>query len=603
MRCRTPVVAWGRCGDGDRGADRNRCARTGDRPARGRYPGTAPSARAAGRRARVRRRRRRPGRRARRGTGARASPRHGSRRPGALRRGARGDRAHHGCGSHADRRLWCRRRASGGGHRCGCRRRRGRARRARRFSAVRRVPPSPSACGQPGAGHHPSACQAPRASGWPSRGPIRQAPARRWSPSALRPAARPRWRPSSETSPTTSRRPSSSSSTWPRASSRGSPAGSTACARCRVVVAADGERISSGTVYLAPAGLNLSLRSGHRVELLEPPATQFHVPGIDRTFASVAEVCRDRAVGVLLTGMGRDGAQGLRTLRDVGAFTIGQDEATSVVWGMPAAAQQADAVDARAAPRRHRQCRRRSRRPGAATCWFGRWPAMTPLTDGDFALLRDYLRGTAGLEFDASRRSSLGAAIAERLRSSGQPGRRLLPPLLDRPDGAAERQRLLDDVTIQETHFHRARPQIDALREHLLPSALHRRRSARAAASPSGAQAAPPARRPTRSPCSPSRSGEGGRDRSRVRGPPIRVVGTDVSAAALDVARRARYSGRTIVLGRARCRDPLAVVGRRRATTSSATRCGTSSSSPTTTWSPSRRRSLTAWSTSSCAAT
>lgn len=113
----------------------------------------------------------------------------------------------------------------------------------------------------------------------------------------------------------------------------------------RVVVAADGERISSGTVYLAPAGLNLSLRSGHRVELVEPPATQFHVPGIDRTFASVAEVCRDRAVGVLLTGMGRDGALGLRTLRDVGAFTIGQDEATSVVWGMPAAAQQADAVD------------------------------------------------------------------------------------------------------------------------------------------------------------------------------------------------------------------------------------------------------------------
>ena len=44
--------------------------------------------------------------------------------------------------------------------------------------------------------------------------------------------------------------------------------------------------------------------------------------------------------------------------------------------------------------------------------------------------------------------------------------------LLDRPDGAAERQHLLDDVTIQETHFHRARPQIDALRDHLLPSAL-----------------------------------------------------------------------------------------------------------------------------------
>jgi two-component system chemotaxis response regulator CheB len=113
----------------------------------------------------------------------------------------------------------------------------------------------------------------------------------------------------------------------------------------RVVVAADGERLTAGTVYLAPAGLNLTLRGGHRVELLEPPPTQFHVPGIDKTFASVAQACRERSVGVLLTGMGRDGAQGLRTMRDLGAFTIGQDEATSVVWGMPAAAQQADAVD------------------------------------------------------------------------------------------------------------------------------------------------------------------------------------------------------------------------------------------------------------------
>jgi two-component system, chemotaxis family, protein-glutamate methylesterase/glutaminase len=113
----------------------------------------------------------------------------------------------------------------------------------------------------------------------------------------------------------------------------------------RVVVAADGERLTAGTVYLAPAGLNLSLRSGHRVELLEPPATQFHVPGIDRTFTTVAQVCGARSVGVLLTGMGRDGAVGLRAMRDAGAFTIGQDEASSVVWGMPAAAQQADAVD------------------------------------------------------------------------------------------------------------------------------------------------------------------------------------------------------------------------------------------------------------------
>ncbi len=115
-----------------------------------------------------------------------------------------------------------------------------------------------------------------------------------------------------------------------------------------VVVAADGERLSPGAVYLAPAGMNLLLRAGGRVALEQPPAQQFHVPGIDATFHSAAALYGPRAVGVLLTGMGRDGAVGLQALRRAGAFTLGQDEATSVVWGMPGAAQALDAVDVEA---------------------------------------------------------------------------------------------------------------------------------------------------------------------------------------------------------------------------------------------------------------
>jgi two-component system, chemotaxis family, protein-glutamate methylesterase/glutaminase len=111
-----------------------------------------------------------------------------------------------------------------------------------------------------------------------------------------------------------------------------------------VVVAADGERLAPGAVYLAPAGMNLLLRGGCRATR-PPPAQQFHVPGIDVTFTSAAPLFGPRAVGVLLTGMGRDGALGLRALRQAGAFTLGQDEATSVVWGMPGAAQALDAVD------------------------------------------------------------------------------------------------------------------------------------------------------------------------------------------------------------------------------------------------------------------
>ena len=86
------------------------------------------------------------------------------------------------------------------------------------------------------------------------------------------------------------------------------------------------------------------VENGLRVRIEEARVGQFHVPEIDRTLRSVAQVCRERAVGVLLTGMGRDGAAGLLALRQVGAFTIGQDEGTSAVWGMPAAASALDAL-------------------------------------------------------------------------------------------------------------------------------------------------------------------------------------------------------------------------------------------------------------------
>ena len=112
-----------------------------------------------------------------------------------------------------------------------------------------------------------------------------------------------------------------------------------------VVVAVEGERLQPGQVYLAPANQNLVVRPGFRVGLTDPPSGQYHVPGVDVTFRSVAQVSGQYAVAALLTGMGRDGAAGLKVLRDIGAFTIGQDESTSVVWGMPAAAQEADAVD------------------------------------------------------------------------------------------------------------------------------------------------------------------------------------------------------------------------------------------------------------------
>jgi two-component system chemotaxis response regulator CheB len=113
-----------------------------------------------------------------------------------------------------------------------------------------------------------------------------------------------------------------------------------------VQLARSGLRLLPGEVVVAPAGQNLVVRAGLRVELEAPAPGQFHVPSIDATLGSAALVCGGRALGVLLTGMGKDGAEGLRSLRDAGGLAFAQDETTSAVWGMPSAAAALDAVDA-----------------------------------------------------------------------------------------------------------------------------------------------------------------------------------------------------------------------------------------------------------------
>ena len=113
-----------------------------------------------------------------------------------------------------------------------------------------------------------------------------------------------------------------------------------------VVVGGSGKRLLPGTITIAPSGGNLLVQDDRlRVLCTAPEPGQFHVPGIDQCFASVADALGPDAVGVLLTGMGRDGAAGLKAMRDRGASTLGQDEATSTVYGMPQAAFALDAVD------------------------------------------------------------------------------------------------------------------------------------------------------------------------------------------------------------------------------------------------------------------
>jgi len=111
-----------------------------------------------------------------------------------------------------------------------------------------------------------------------------------------------------------------------------------ACCQVSVCEAEDGQQILRGHAYVAPGDMHLLLvRDGARYvcRLDEGPAVNRHKPSVDVLFRSVAQQAGRNAIGVVLTGMGKDGALGLKEMRDAGARTIAQDEATSIVWGMP----------------------------------------------------------------------------------------------------------------------------------------------------------------------------------------------------------------------------------------------------------------------------
>ncbi len=103
-----------------------------------------------------------------------------------------------------------------------------------------------------------------------------------------------------------------------------------------------GERCAPGTIYLAPDGCDLCLDP--ELRLRTPPSHGVHSPSADALFSSLAEALGPRALGLVLTGMGDDGAQGLLRMRRAGAACFAQDEQSSAVFGMPRAALEAGAV-------------------------------------------------------------------------------------------------------------------------------------------------------------------------------------------------------------------------------------------------------------------
>jgi two-component system chemotaxis response regulator CheB len=118
--------------------------------------------------------------------------------------------------------------------------------------------------------------------------------------------------------------------------------------RLTVIEAQGGERLQAGMAYLAPGHSHMRVRKsggGFVIELSQEEPVNRHRPAADVLFWSVAEQVRQHGLGVILTGMGKDGARGLLAMRQAGSWNIGQDQASCVVYGMPREAAEIGALD------------------------------------------------------------------------------------------------------------------------------------------------------------------------------------------------------------------------------------------------------------------
>lgn len=119
---------------------------------------------------------------------------------------------------------------------------------------------------------------------------------------------------------------------------------------CEMTVweAKDGDKLKPGLVLIAPGDYQMRVvkkYDGYYVECFKGERVNGHIPSVDVLFESIAETIGDKAIGVILTGMGGDGAKGMLKMRDKGARTIGQDEQSCVVYGMPRVAYELGAVE------------------------------------------------------------------------------------------------------------------------------------------------------------------------------------------------------------------------------------------------------------------
>ena len=112
-----------------------------------------------------------------------------------------------------------------------------------------------------------------------------------------------------------------------------------------VKIPCHGEAIKPGVVYFAPSEIHLELTNNKIIQLVNGQKVCFVRPSVDVTMKSIRKTTGDNITGIIMTGMGKDGAEGLSHIKSIGGVTFAQDENTSVIWGMPKAAINTGKVD------------------------------------------------------------------------------------------------------------------------------------------------------------------------------------------------------------------------------------------------------------------
>ena len=117
------------------------------------------------------------------------------------------------------------------------------------------------------------------------------------------------------------------------------------CTDMTVRIAKDGEKLERGHVYVAPSEIHLELENNRTIRLREGEKVNFVCPSVDVTMKSVKKIPGALLIGIILTGMGKDGAEGIRHIKKMDGITMAQDEKTSVIFSMPREATQTGTVD------------------------------------------------------------------------------------------------------------------------------------------------------------------------------------------------------------------------------------------------------------------